>query len=243
MRFGIVFVLMLTACAEASAAGSIRAATVERDPFGFRDPDGAAQGVSVDVYKLVASRLGRALDVQFADVATISDDIRSARIDVAVMYEHPELADSAIAMGPLMDIATGVLTQAQLRDYADLAGLRIGCIDATPVDARFDADATLIKIPFPTVRAAFDAYLAGSIDAIAGPLQFLFYQAPQYAARKGELFHVLPLPNRRMWLYVRTAAFDENERAIIARSVDDMIEADMIENFSEHYFGDRVSMQ
>ena len=40
------------------------------------------------------------------------------------------------------------------------------------------------KFRSPSVADAFGAYLDGSIDAIAGPLQYLFYQAPHYAARK-----------------------------------------------------------
>jgi polar amino acid transport system substrate-binding protein len=231
---------MLALSGEASAASSIRAATIDRDPFGFRDADGVAQGVSVDVYRLVAQRLGRPLDVEFDRIDEITDGIRAARIDLAVMYSHSELDADAIAIGPVMEIATGVLSQSPLRDYAELSGLRVGYVDATPVDVRFDADAALVKVPFPTVLEAFAAYVAGSIDAIAAPLQYLFYQAPQLAARKGKLFHVLPLQSRQMWLYVRTAAFSDAERAIIVHSVEDMLEANMIDSFSDHYFGTRV---
>lgn len=243
MRYGLAILLMLALFAEASAASPIRAATIDRDPFGFRDADGTAQGVSVDVFRLVANRLGRPLEVQFGEVDEISDGILTARIDLAVMYAHPELDRATICVGPLMEIATGVLTQRPLRDYADLSGLTIGYIAATPVDVRFDADAELKKVPFRTVADAFAAYVGGSVDAIAGPLQYLFYQAPQYAARKGELFHVLPLQNRRMWLYVRTAAFSAAERDTIARSVADMLEGNMIESFSDHYFGARVGLR
>jgi polar amino acid transport system substrate-binding protein len=231
---------MLALGAEPSAAAPIRAATVDRDPFGFRDASGTAQGVSVDVFRLIASRLGRPLDVQFEQVDEISDGILTARVDLAVMYAHPELDRVALPIGPLMEIANGVLAQRPLRDYAELSGLKIGYVAATPVDARFDTDTALTKVAFATVDDAFAAYVDGSVDAIAGPLQYLFYQAPQYAARKGELFHVMPLQSRRMWLYVRTAAFSAAERDIIARAVQDMLEGEMIESFSDHYFGARV---
>jgi len=236
--------LAIVLCAEPSAAPSvpsnIHAATIERDPFGFRDATGNAQGISVDVYRLVATRLGRPLNVEFAQVDQIIDGILAARIDIAVMFPHPELANAAIAVGPVIDVQTGVLTRTRMARYEDLSRLRIGYVDATPFDERFEADTTLTKIAFADAVAAFRAYEDGSIDAIAGPLQYLYYQAPQYAARKGELFQVLALSDREMWLYVRTAAFTDAERLAIAGAVDEMIEANMIEGFSEHYLGSRV---
>jgi ABC-type amino acid transport substrate-binding protein len=231
-------------CIEASAAPPvppvIHAATIDRDPFGFRDADGNAQGISVDVYRLIATRLGRPLNVEFDAVDRITGGILAARIDIAVMFPHPELIDAAVAVGPVIDVQTGVLTRTRVARYEELSGMRVGYVDATPFDERFEADKTLKKVPFADAVAAFRAYEAGSIDAIAGPLQYLYYQAPQYAARKGELFQVFALRNREMWLYVRTAAFTDAERAAIAGAIDEMIEANMIEGFSEHYLGSRV---
>src|SRR5262249_25415726 len=139
--------LMLALCEGASAAPSIHAATIDRDPFGFRDAHGTAQGVSVDVYRLVAERLGRPLDVEFGAVDTIPAGICEARLALAVMYTHHDLDAAAVAIGPVMEIANGVLTQTPLRDYAELSGKRVGYVVATPFDARFDSDAALVKVP------------------------------------------------------------------------------------------------
>ncbi len=224
----------------AIAAPAIHAATVDRNPFGFLDASGVPQGVSVDVYRLIAERLGRPLQVEFGRVDQIVVGITAATVDLAVMFQHDELAASAIALGPLLEVPTGVLARTLLSGYGELRGLRIGYVEATPFDERFESDASLTKVAFSNVSDAFGAYVEGSIDAIAGPLQYLFYQAPHYAARNGTLFKVLLLQNRAMWLYVRTAAFTDDERAVIARSIDQMIETKMIESFSDHYFGSRA---
>jgi ABC-type amino acid transport substrate-binding protein len=224
----------------AIAAPAIHAATVDRNPFGFLDASGVPQGVSVDVYRLIAERLGRPLQVEFGRVDQIVVGITAATVDLAVMFQHDELAASAIALGPVIDVPTGVLARTLLSGYGELSGLRIGYVEATPFDERFESDASLTKVAFSDVSDAFGAYVEGSIDAIAGPLQYLFYQAPQYAARNGTLFKVLLLQNRAMWLSVRTAAFTEDERAVIARSIDQMIETKMIESFSDHYIGSRA---
>jgi len=238
----IANLLAVVLCTDASAASSIQAATIDRNPFGYRDAEGTPQGVSVDVYRLVASRLGRVLNVEFAGVDQIEAGILDARIDLAMMFHHPELDSAAVAIGPLIEVPAGVLTHASLTRYEDLSGLRIGYVDATPFDERFEADTALTRVAFPNALDAFAAYVAGSIDAMAGPLQYLFYQAPEFAARKGTLFQVFPLQNREMWLYVPTAAFTEAERAVIARAIEQMIEANMIESFSDHYFGMRADV-
>jgi ABC-type amino acid transport substrate-binding protein len=246
-----VFLLSFALSAVASAASTIaapslapptiHAATIDRNPFGFLDASGVAQGVSVDVYRLIAERLGRPLHVEFGRVDQIVVGIGAATVDLAVMFQHDELGASAVALGPLMEVPTGVLARTLLSGYDDLSGLRIGYVEATPFDERFESDASLTKVAFSSVSAAFGAYVDGSIDAIAGPLQYLFYQAPHYAARNGTLFKVLLLQNRAMWLYVRTAAFTATERAVIANSIDQMIETNMIESFSDHYFGSRAA--
>lgn len=241
------FLLLFALCTVASiaptlAAPTIHAATIDRNPFGFVDAEGVPQGVSVDVYRLIAERLGRPLRVDFGRVDQIAAGIGAATVDLAIMFQHDELAASAIALGPLLEVPTGVLARTTLSGYEALPGLRIGYVEATPFDDRFESDAALTKVAFPSVAHAFAAYLDGSIDAIAGPLQYLFYQAPQYAARNGTLFKVLPLKNRAMWLYVRTTAFTDAERDVIARSIEQMIETNMIESFSDHYFGTRADL-
>ncbi len=250
MHRGILSLLALVLCTDASAASApisesavaVRAATLDRNPFGFRDEDGTPHGVSVDVFRVVANRLGRSLDVTFAGVGDISAGFFDGSIDLAVMFQHAELDGVATALGPIMEVSTGVLSQTALTCYEDLTGLRVGYVEETPFDERFDTDTSITKVPFASAAEVFDAYAGGAIDAIVGPLQYLFYQAPEYAAQSGTLFQVLPLQNRKMWLYVRTSAFTDAELSIIARSVDDMIEANMIESFSDHYFGSRVSV-
>jgi ABC-type amino acid transport substrate-binding protein len=244
-----VVLLAFALCTAGSAAPSIdaapaiHAATIDRNPFGFVDAKGVPQGVSVDVYRLVAERLGRPLHVDFDRVERITAGLATAKFDLAIMFQHDELAATTIALGPLLEVPTGVLARTPLSGYHQLGGLRIGYIEATPFDDRFESDAALTKVAFPSVAHAFSAYVDGSIDAIAGPLQYLFYQAPEYAARNGTLFKVLLLQNRAMWLYVRTAAFSESERAVITRSIDQMIETNMIESFSDHYFGTRTDVR
>ncbi len=239
-----VFLTLLALCSVTSAASAptICAATLDRNPFGFLDVKGAPQGVSVDVYRLIAERLGRPLRVQFGAPDQTIAGIQEATVDLAIMYQHDDLATSAVALGPLIEVPTGVLARSTLARYEELTGLRIGYLEATPFDERFESDTTLTKVPFPSVAEAFGAYLDGSIDAIAGPLQLLFYQAPHYAARNGTLFKVSLLQTRAMWLYVRTAAFSDAERAAIAQSIDEIIETNMIESFSDHYFGTRAEV-
>jgi len=245
-RCGVLLTLLalcsVLSSAPTIAAPTICAATLDRNPFGFLDAEGAPQGVSVDVYRLIAERLGRPLRVQFGAPDQTIAGIHQATVDLAIMFRHDDLATSAVALGPLIEVPTGVLARTALARYAQLTGLRIGYLEATPFDERFESDATLTKVPFPSVVDAFSAYLDGSIDAIAGPLQLLFYQAPHYAARNGTLFKVSLLQTRAMWLYVRTAAFSDAERAAIAQSIDEIIETNMIESFSDHYFGTRVEV-
>jgi ABC-type amino acid transport substrate-binding protein len=239
----VTIVLSFVLCANVSAASAIHSATIDRDPFGYREADGTPAGISVDIYRLVGARLGRTVDVEFANAPQIAAGVLQGHIDLAVMFEHPELDPAAVAVGPVLEVPTGVLTRTPLAHYEDLSGLRIGYVQATPFDDRFDADTALTKIAFANVHDAFSAYVAGSIDAIAGPLQYLFYQAPEYAARTGTLFHVLPLQIRHMWLYVRTAAFTDSERAAIVTAIQQMQEANMVESFSARYLARRVNTQ
>ncbi len=66
-------------CFRRFAAPAIHAATVDRNPFGFLDASGVPQGVSVDVYRLIAERLGRPLQVEFGESIRSSSASRRPR--------------------------------------------------------------------------------------------------------------------------------------------------------------------
>jgi len=104
----VAIALTFVLCANVSAASAIHSATIDRDPFGYREADGTPQGLSVDIYRLVAARLGRTVEVEFANAAQITTGILQGHIDLAVMFEHPELDPAAVAVGPVLEVPTGV---------------------------------------------------------------------------------------------------------------------------------------
>ncbi|MBU2547464.1 MAG: transporter substrate-binding domain-containing protein [Proteobacteria bacterium] len=101
-------------------------------PFGFVDQQGRAQGISVDFWRLLASRLG--FEVRFHPVSFNQqlDGLRSGRFDsLAGIFPLPKRARDFDFTAPYMIIDTRIFVQPRhdnVRGFKDLVGLKVGAV-------------------------------------------------------------------------------------------------------------------
>jgi polar amino acid transport system substrate-binding protein len=155
------------------AAGKVRIAVAMGVPqFAFVDDKLQPTGSDVETAKMIAKDLGVELDlVQITNAARVPT-IQTRRADIlvadlAITDERKKAVDFTIPYATLNIVVAGASSQA-VKDYADLAGKRIGVTRATVNDSlvtqnakdaeivRFEDDATLIT-----------AAVSGQVDIVS----------------------------------------------------------------------------
>ncbi|HTN62683.1 MAG TPA: transporter substrate-binding domain-containing protein [Devosia sp.] len=149
------------ALADIKAAGKIRVATAMGVPlFAFVDADLKPAGSDVETAKMIARDLGVELELVEITNAARVPTIQAHKADIlvanlAITAERQKAVDFTVPYATL-DIIVAGPAGTEIKDYADLAGKRIGVTRATVNDSmvsenakdadivRFEDDATLI---------------------------------------------------------------------------------------------------
>jgi polar amino acid transport system substrate-binding protein len=142
--------------------------------FTTRDAGGELRGVSVDLMRELASRLGVPLDlVVYPTPGQVADDAGAGKWDVALLAIEPARAQTIAFSPPLTEIdgAYVVRKASPLRAVGevDAAGVRIGAPDKAGYElylTRTLRNATLVRTK--NLDGSIAAFNEGRIDAVAG---------------------------------------------------------------------------
>ena len=168
------------AAAELGSSGKLRAAINFGNPIlANRAPGGEPRGVSVDLAREAARRLG--LDVElvtFASAGTVVEAVKAARVDLAFVAIDPVRSADMDYTAPYVIIEGAYLVRNdspwRANDEVDRPGTRIAVGRGSAYDlylTRALKSATLVHAP--TSPAVTDLFLAQNLDVAAGVKQQL----------------------------------------------------------------------
>jgi polar amino acid transport system substrate-binding protein len=186
------------AIAELGATGKLRAAINFGNPIlAQRDPNGDARGVSVDLAREAARRLGLAVEwVPFSSAGNVVDALKAGQVDLAFVAIDPVRAADIDYTAPYVVIEGAYLVRSgsplQRNDEVDRAGTRVAVGRGSAYDLHLTREikaAALVRAP--TSPAVVDLFLAQNLEVAAGVKQ----QLEADAARVGG---VRLLPGRFM---------------------------------------------
>ena len=171
---------MQAAISELTATGKLRAAINLGNPIlASRGASGEPQGVSVDLVREAARRLGVALElVPFNSAGAVVEAVKARQVDVAFVAIDPVRAADMDYTAPYVIIEGAYLVRntSPLRrnEDVDRAGTRIAVGRGSAYDlylTRAIHAATLVRAP--TSPAVTDMFLAQNLDVAAGVKQQL----------------------------------------------------------------------
>lgn len=162
--------------AELAPTGALRAAINLGNPvLASRDPaTGEPRGVSVDLARELAARIGAPLELVVYDAAgKVVDALRSGAWDVAFLAIDPKRALEIAYTPPYVEIEGAYLVResSPLRDNAavDAPGVRVVVAQGAAYDLHLSRElkhATLVRVP--SSASVVDAFAAGDCEVAAG---------------------------------------------------------------------------
>ena len=186
------------AIAELGATGRLRAAINFGNPIlANRGTNGEPQGVSVDLAREAARRLGLAVElVTFNSAGSVVEAVRAKQVDLAFVAIDPVRAADMAYTAPYVIIEGAYLVRndspLQRNEEVDRPGTRVAVGRGSAYDlflTRELKSATLVRAP--TSPAVTDLFLAQQLEVAAGVKQ-------QLQADAGRVGGVRLLPGRFM---------------------------------------------
>ena len=168
------------AIAELGATGKLRAAINFGNPIlANRGPNGEAQGVSVDLAREAARRLGLSVElVLFNSAGNVVDAVKARQVDLAFVAIDPVRAADMDYTSPYVIIEGAYLVRndslLQRNEDVDVPGTRVAVGRGSAYDlflTRELKSATLVRAP--TSQAVTDLFVAQNLDVAAGVRQQL----------------------------------------------------------------------
>ncbi|RYF40604.1 MAG: ABC transporter substrate-binding protein [Comamonadaceae bacterium] len=168
------------AVAELGGTGKLRAAINFGNPIlANRNADGSARGVSVDLAREAARRLGLPVElVLFNSAGNVVEAVKSRQVDLAFVAIDPVRGADMDYTAPYVIIEGAYLVRnaspLQRNEDVDRAGVRIAVGKGSAYDlylSRTVKAATLVQAP--TSPAVTDLFVAQNLDVAAGVKQQL----------------------------------------------------------------------
>ena len=168
------------AIAELASTGTLRAAINLGNPIlASRGPDGAPQGVSVDLAREAARRLGVTLQlVPFPSAGSVVEAVKAKQVDLAFVAIDPVRGADTDYTAPYVVIEGAYLVRddspLQRNEEVDRAGTRVAVGRGSAYDLFLTRElraATIVRTP--TSPAVVDQFLAQHLEVAAGVRQQL----------------------------------------------------------------------
>ncbi|HXD06763.1 MAG TPA: ABC transporter substrate-binding protein [Burkholderiaceae bacterium] len=168
------------AAAELAATGKLRAAINFGNPIlATRGADGVPSGVSVDLAREAARRLGVPIELaQFTSAASVVEALKAQQVDLAFVAIDPVRAADMDYTAPYVMIEGAYLVRdespLQRNEDVDRPGTRVAVGRGSAYDLFLSRElkaAALVRAP--TSPAVTDMFLAQNLDAAAGVRQQL----------------------------------------------------------------------
>jgi len=168
------------AIAELSSTGKLRAAINFGNPIlASKDARGEPQGVSVDLAREAARRLGLSIElIQFNSAGNVVEAVKARQVDLAFVAIDPVRAVDMESTAPYVIIEGAYMVRdgspLQRNEDVDRAGTRVAVGRGSAYDlflTRELKSATLVRAP--TSPAVTDLFLAQNLEVAAGVKQQL----------------------------------------------------------------------
>ena len=168
------------AAAELAGSGRLRAAINFGNPIlATKAADGSAQGVSVDLAREAARRLGVDVElVTFASAGNVVEAVKARRVDLAFVAIDPVRAADMEYTAPYVVIEGAYLVRnaspLQRNEEVDRSGVRVAVGRGSAYDLFLTRElkaAALVRAP--TSPAVTDLFLAQNLEVAAGVKQQL----------------------------------------------------------------------
>ena len=187
------------AIAELGSTGKLRAAINLGNPIlASRGPSGEPQGVSVDLAREAARRLGLPIElVAFNSAGNVVEAVKAKQVDLAFVAIDPVRAADTDYTAPYVIIEGAYLVRnespLQRNEEVDRAGTRIVVGRGSAYDlhlTRAIQSATLVRVP--TSPEVTNQFLAQKLDVAAGVRQQLEADAKRLGSNGGPGVRMLP---------------------------------------------------
>ncbi|WP_252274767.1 substrate-binding periplasmic protein [Pseudomonas subflava] len=235
--------LLFSGCAWAQQAGEpLRVVTDDWPPFRMQGAGGKLEGLDIDLLDELQRRTGLRFEVHRRPWARALEEMRLGQADLmtglARTAERERYIDylepSYHACAPRL---YGAPTLApQIRDYAQLSGLRIGYVLRSAYFEPFDSDASLLKVGVKSERQLLRMQLRGRLELMIGTdCQVDFQLRDPLLAR--QLVKLAYQPPARTDLYVGLSRANARagERELLSRTLRQLIREGWMERAAGRY--------
>jgi polar amino acid transport system substrate-binding protein len=129
-----------------------------------------AAGIVADIASAISRESGIPFDSNLTPLPRIGRDLKTGEADIGFLIRSESNDADVIYLGYLFPLDGILLARpgTTLRNYDDIAPLRIGVLGDSRLNSHFDHDNTLRKIEFRDYEAMIDTLLSGRIDAVTG---------------------------------------------------------------------------
>lgn len=182
------------------AAEPLRVVTDQWPPFRMQKSDGTLHGLDIDLLNVLQQRTGLRFEVRLLPWARALEEMRDGRADLMIgLARTPEREAYIDYLQPAYHACAPRLygspeLAAQVRDYAQLDGLRIGYVLRSAYFEPFDSDTRLNKIGVKNEAQLLRMQLRERVDLMIGTDCQVDYQLrdPALAARLTKLAYQPP---------------------------------------------------
>ncbi|MCU0897063.1 MAG: transporter substrate-binding domain-containing protein [Burkholderiales bacterium] len=154
--------------------GKLRVGVYPGSPTSLvRDASGEARGVSVDLGRAFAERLGVPYEqVEFARLALVLEAMKAGQVDFTVTNATPARAADVDFTAPIVNLELGYLVVKGSRVNAiadvDRPGIRVGVAQGSTSQATLSRELkSATVVPAPSLQAAAQMLAKGEIDTFA----------------------------------------------------------------------------
>ena len=215
--------------------GKLRVGVYPGSPSSMlKDPSGEDKGITIDLGKALAARLGVPYEqIEFPRIAQVLDALKAGAIDFTFTNATAARAEEMDFAEPVVGIELGylVLPGSPVVSVADVdrPGIRIGVTEGGTshrvLPARFKSASV---VPASSLKAAVDLMKAGKIDAYATNKPILYEMADQLPTSKvldgqwgiEHLAMAIPKGREPGLAFLRTFSEEAKAQGVVKRAVE-----------------------
>jgi polar amino acid transport system substrate-binding protein len=195
---------------------------------------GEARGMSVDIGKELARRLGVPYEqVEFPRVAVVLEALKAGQVDFTITNATPARAVDMNFTAPLVELELGylVLPGSRVASFADVdkPGIKVGVSQGSTSQAALSRELKYaVIVPAPTLKVAAEMLSRGELDAFATNKAILFELSDELRGAKvldgrwglEHLAIAIPKGREAQMDYVRRFADDVKADGLVRRSAE-----------------------
>jgi polar amino acid transport system substrate-binding protein len=216
--------------------GNLRVGVYPGSPTSLvRDaPAGEARGVSVDIGRELARRLGVPYEqVEFPRIAVVLEALQAGQVDFTVTNATPARAADMNFTAPLVELELGylVVPGSRVTSIADVdkAGIKVGVSQGSTSQATLTRQLrNAVVVSAPTLKAAGEMLASGQVDTFATNKGILFEMADELRGARvldgrwglEELAIAIPKGREAGMDYVRGFADDVKAQGLVRRATE-----------------------